>query len=308
MNKLLMLAPYLVGWGLLLVSEGYGRVALVNGVLQLMLFLFVVCIPAWRTGRMSYVDIGWPWGLVVIGVVTFVFGVEGGSSLRTILICGLYLFIGGRMGLFALKMWRAGALRTELPRYQYQTLRWEKTGETNVALARQVEVLVQGLANASYLAYPAILIAANPSPHLSALEWVGFGVAVLALVLESVADAQKAAFVKRAKADGDRRAVCNVGLWRYSRHPNYFFEWMVWNGLILMALPSLNHVFANEATIVAVLIAAGLLFISRIMYVTLVHYTGARPAEYYSVRKRPGYADYQRTTNRFFPGQRRSKG
>ena len=50
------------------------------------------------------------------------------------------------------------------------------------------------------------------------------------------------------------------------------------------------------------LVGVGLFLISRIMYVTLVTYTGAIPSEYYSVQKRPAYKDYQQTTNMFFPG------
>ncbi|MEM6794506.1 MAG: DUF1295 domain-containing protein [Acidobacteriota bacterium] len=306
MKKILLLLPYLAGWALLLTSESFRAPALVNGILQLTLFTFVVCIPAWRTGRMSYVDIGWPWGLVVIGAVTLGFGLEGGNPLRLLWVCGLYALIGGRMGYYALRLWRAGALNTELARYRYQARRWEKTGERNVALARQVEVLAQGMANASFLAYPAMLVTSNRAASLSLLEVAGFCVALAALVLESVADAQKAAFAARAKAEGRRNEVCEVGLWRYSRHPNYFFEWMVWNGLILMALPALPGVFEKESAAVAALIACGLLFVSKIMYQTLVHYTGAKPSEYYSAKKRPAYAEYQRTTNRFFPGPRKA--
>ncbi|MFQ3310007.1 MAG: steroid 5-alpha reductase family enzyme, partial [Porticoccaceae bacterium] len=49
-----------------------------------------------------------------------------------------------------------------------------------------------------------------------------------------------------------------------------------------------------------------LLFTSRVMYSTLVYVTGAVPSEYFSAQKRPGYKDYQQTTNRFFPGPRRN--
>jgi len=71
-------------------------------------------------------------------------------------------------------------------------------------------------------------------------------------------------------------------------------------------LPSLPHLFASEHVLLAALLTAGLFFISRIMYVTLVYYTGAKPSEFYSVQKRPGYAEYQKTTNIFFPGPRRA--
>ena len=253
---------------------------------------------------MSYVDIGWPWGLVGIDVLTLSMG--EGDALRVAMAGGLYIFMGGRMGIFALKLWRAGAFRRELPRYQYQVVRWERRGDLNLRWAKQVEVLAQGFANASYLAFPAVIIAANPAPSISIFEGLGFGVACAAFVFESVADLQKARFAAKARAAGERNRVCKEGLWRFSRHPNYFGEWMVGNGLVLMALPSLGHLFQAEQSVVAMLLTAGLLFVSRLLYVTLVHHTGAKPAEFYSVQKRPEYEAYQRTTNVFFPGPPRA--
>lgn len=249
---------------------------------------------------MSYVDIGWPWGLVLIGSLTLM--MAQGDLTRVAMVAGLYIFIGGRMGIFALKLWRAGAFQREFPRYQYQTVRWEREGEGNVPLARQVEVLAQGFANASYLAFPAVIIAANDSPTLSVFELLGFGLACAALAFESLADLQKVGFLASAKAKGERNSVCDVGVWRFCRHPNYFGEWMVWNGLIVMALPSIANLFEVEGFIVAGLLTLGLFFVSRLMYVTLVYHTGAKPSEFYSVQKRHGYAVYQRTTNMFFPG------
>ena len=303
MKRFVKLLPYIAGWALLVASDHLRTLGLINGLLQVVLFTFVVCIPAWRTGRMSYVDIGWPWGLVVIGVLTLSMG--AGDGLRIAMVGGLYILVGGRMGGGALNLWRVGALEREFPRYQYQAVRWEKTSETNIPVARQVEVLAQGFANASFLSFPAFIIAANPASSISPVEILGFAVACGALVFESVADFQKVAFISKTKAEGLRNRVCDVGLWRYSRHPNYFGEWMVWNGLILMALPSLVSLYRTESMPVAILVTAGLLFVTRIMYVTLVYLTGAKPSEFYSVQKRPEYADYQQRTNIFFPGPSR---
>ena len=69
-----------------------------------------------------------------------------------------------------------------------------------------------------------------------------------------------------------------------------------------MALPSVGHVFEVESFWMAGLLTVGLCFVSRLMYVTLVHHTGAKPAEFYSLQKRPEYAVYQQETNIFFPG------
>ena len=299
MSKLKTLAPYFVGLAVLLASASLTGIAATNALLQILLFTFVVCIPAWRTERMSYVDIGWPWGLFVIGVVTLLMG--EGDLLRRGLVGGLYVFMGGRMGAGALKLWRDGRLERELPRYQYQAVRWERSGEEDIPWARQAEVLAQGFANTSYLAMPAMIIGLNPDASITFIEWIGFAMAVGAFLFESIADVQKGRFLLGAKKRGERNRVCNIGLWRYTRHPNYFGEWMVWNGLVVMAIPSLRHVFAVESVAIAVLLTAGLLFVPRLMYVTLVHYTGAKPAEFYSVQKRPKYQHFQRQTRCFFP-------
>jgi steroid 5-alpha reductase family enzyme len=98
-----------------------------------------------------------------------------------------------------------------------------------------------------------------------------------------------------------RGAVCDVGLWRYSRHPNYFAEWLVWTGLVVVAVPSWLARQAAEPWPIWISIGVGSLGASVTMYITLVYLTGAIPAEYYSATKREGYREYQRRTNMFFP-------
>lgn len=277
----------------------------INAAAQLVLFAALVCIPAWRTGRLSYVDIGWPLGLAVIGLVTLGFA-QGGVGWRRAAVGLVYLFMGLRMGLGALKMWRAGHFDKEFPRYQYQRLRWERKGITRIRLMIQVEALVQGLANVSFLAFPAFVIASNRSERVHPLEAFGLLLWLAAFAMESVADAQKMVFLREMKRQGRPRQVCNVGLWRYSRHPNYFAEWMVWNGLVIAAIPAWLDHQGRAAQGVWVVLGVSLLYASRLMYTTLVHYTGARPAEHYSVQKRPEYRAYQQTTNMFFPGPHRA--
>ena len=294
------LYPFLFGWALILYSSSFSDLGLINGLGQLLLFTLVVCIPIWRTERMSYVDIGWPWGLVLLGLVSY--WLSDGYWLRSLVVSAIVILIGLRMGLGALKMWHMGLLKKEFPRYQYQRRRWEKNGKTNVQLALQVDAISQGLANASFLALPVFIIASNTSSKLSGFELVGLIIWALAFVMETLADIQKLAFLQEMKKQGKQRQVCNVGLWRFCRHPNYFAEWMVWNGLIIAAIPSWWALQSAEYTLVWVLLGAGLLFTSRMMYSTLVYLTGAVPSEYYSAQKRPDYITYQQRTNRFFPG------
>ena len=303
MNYFRPLYPFLFGWALILNSPTFSDIGLINGLGQLVLFALVVCLPIWRTERMSYVDIGWPWGLVLLGLISY--WLSDGYWLRSLVVSGIVILIGLRMGMGALKMWRMGLLKKEFPRYQYQRRRWEKDGKTNVQLALQVDAISQGLANASFLALPVLIIASNNSPQFSLFEVAGLVIWVLAFAMETVADMQKLAFLQDMKKQGKQRQVCNVGLWRYCRHPNYFAEWMVWNGLVFAAIPSWLALQNTESTLIWGLLGAGLLFTSRMMYSTLVYVTGAVPSEYYSAQKRPGYTEYQQHTNRFFPGLRR---
>ena len=292
--------PFIACWVLLLTSKNFQSIALINGIAQLVLFLFVVCIPIWKTGRMSYVDIGWPWGVALIGLITYC--LNDTITLSKTLVITAYILIGSRMGLGALKMWSMGLLKKEFPRYEYQKIRWEKSNKTNISLAMQVEALSQGLANASFLAIPIFLISVSPSTQLSALEIIGFTIFILSIVFETVADYQKLKFLKEMKRQNKKNMVCNIGFWKYTRHPNYFAEWMVWNGLIIASIPSYISLFDSEGLWLWIMIGIALLYTSRIMYITLVYLTGAVPSEYYSAQKRPEYKSYQKSTNIFFPG------
>ena len=295
--------PFIACWILLFNSNNFQSVALINGISQLVLFLFVVCIPIWKTGRMSYVDIGWPWGVALIGLIAYC--QINTKTLSKTLVITAYILIGSRMGLGALKMWSMGLLKKEFPRYEYQKIRWEKSNKSNTGLAMQVEALSQGLANASFLAIPIFLISVSPSTQISTLEIIGFIIFVLSIVFETVADYQKLKFLKEMKRQNKQNMVCDVGLWKYTRHPNYFAEWMVWNGLIIASIPSFISLFDSEALWLWIMIGVALLYTSRIMYITLVYLTGAVPSEYYSAQKRPNYKKYQQSTNIFFPGPKK---
>tara|TARA_B100001765_G_scaffold137025_1_gene86573 strand:- start:37 stop:795 length:759 start_codon:yes stop_codon:yes gene_type:complete len=248
---------------------------------------------------MSYVDIGWPWGLVLIGVLVLVLG--EGYWLRKCIVSGMYLFAGLRMGIGSLVLLRKGHLDTELSRYKYQRKRWKKAGYTNIDLSLQYEIMLQCFANVTFLAIPAILQAFNPQEFLSPLEILGYLLWLVFFGVEHFADIQKQQFSKKAFLENRKKQVCNVGLWKYSRHPNYFAEWMVWNSLILSSLPSLFYFYLVERNLIWLGLLVSLFYLSIIMYKTLVYYTGAIPSEYYSLKKRPDYKKYKKNTNMFFP-------
>ena len=276
--------------------ENFQNFLLINLISQIFIFLFIVCLPAYFTDRMSYVDIAWPFGLVAIGVISFFCG--DGYLLKKSIISMLYIIAGLRMGIGALILLKKGYLNKELPRYSYQRIRWKKKGFINDKFSVQYEILLQCFANATFLAIPAILISNNSSQTFSIIEVIGFLVWVIFFFLEHISDLQKQKFLINAKKNNLKNQVCDIGLWKYTRHPNYFSEWMIWNGLIIASFSSL---LLNNSMIVFLGTTISLLYITILMYKTLVFLTGAIPSEYYSLIKRPDYKKYKQTTNMFFP-------
>lgn len=277
--------------------------ALVNAGVQVLMFAFGACLPAYRRRVMAFTDCIWPWGLAAIGTQALLFGDTGSPVLW--IVAAIYLAMGLRGGIWAIRVLLTDFPHDDLPRYNYRRLLWKREGYRSQTVPMLHEISQQGLANSSILAAPAMLAVADRGADLGPVVIAGAALFVLSWALESLADLQKARFAKRAAASGDT-STCEVGLWRYSRHPNYFFEWHVWHGLILVAVPSLIELSGDFALLPWLGFAVALVSVSGGMYYTLVHATGAVPAEHFSVQHRPDYPDYQRRVNRFFPGPRRA--
>jgi len=298
--------PFIICFILLYLSETFNSITSANGITQLILFTIVVCIPAFITKRMSYVDIGWPWGLVCIGVIVLMTG--EGYWIRKYIIAGMYIIAGLRMGIGAIILLKKGHLNKELSRYEYQRLRWKKSGYSNIDISLQYEIMIQCLANVTFLALPAMIQSYNPQNFISPLEIFGYLLWLVFFIIEHLADLQKQNFLKKALLMNKKRQVCNIGFWKYSRHPNYFAEWMVWNGLIISSVPSIFYFYKiEESKIIWIGLFISLVYVSKIMYNTLVYYTGAVPSEHYSKIRRPEYSEIQKNTNMFFPGINRNK-
>ena len=124
----------------------------------------------------------------------------------------------------------------------------------------------------------------NPSP-VAITDILALLIALGSLFGESIADHQLAEFRQKPANSGK---VCDSGLWRYSRHPNYFFEWLHWWAYVAFAL-------GGPKAWVSLL---GPL----LMYIFLRYITGIPHAERSSLRSRgEAYRNYQQTTSPFFP-------
>jgi steroid 5-alpha reductase family enzyme len=135
------------------------------------------------------------------------------------------------------------------------------------------------------LALPFYLIASDPDPAWHPLHVIGAIVTAAGLIGESLADRQMSAF---KASDPDPKSICKKGLWKYSRHPNYFFESVIWVGIFLFALSSPW----GWTT----------LYAPAIITYLLLKVTGIPPTEASALkRKGEAYREYQRTTSPFIP-------
>lgn len=108
---------------------------------------------------------------------------------------------------------------------------------------------------------PVLLVASEENTALTTASWVGAAIWATGLIIESLADAQKFAFISNPANKGK---WIESGIWRYSRHPNYLGEIMVWVGVYVAALPVLSSAASGVALLSPLFITALLLFISGI--------------------------------------------
>ena len=137
-----------------------------------------------------------------------------------------------------------------------------------------------------------VLAASNPAGHMRVQDWLAAVVMIIAILGEAIADRQ----LRRFAADpANRGKVCDVGLWRLSRHPNYFFEWLGWLAYPLLAIGSWEWGWIALSAPVC-------------MYWLLAHVSGVPPLEEHMLATRgDAYRAYQARTSAFFPMLRSSR-
>ncbi|MDX1584673.1 MAG: DUF1295 domain-containing protein, partial [Thermoanaerobaculia bacterium] len=169
--------------------------------------------------------------------------------------------------------------KPEEGRYVELRRKWETRVEWKFLLFFELQALL-----AIVLSLPFFLPTLNRRPDFGLLEIVAIVLWLIAIVGESVADWQLSRFKSDPSNEGE---VCDAGLWRYSRHPNYFFEWLVWVSFAVYALSSPWGWL-------------GLVSPALILYF-LFRVTGIPATEEQAVRSRgEKYRRYQETTPAFF--------
>lgn len=246
------------------------------GAASVGLMMFILWLIQLRTGNAAIVDVGWAGGLAVLGILYACLG--GGNGLRSAIVGGMAAIWGLRLAIHLLTSRIIG--HPEEGRYQELRRQWKTNIPFKFLLFYEFQALL-----CVVLAVPYLLAARNPEPSLSPLEFASLGLWIVAMAGEAVADAQLEAFKSNPANKGH---TCQAGLWHYSRHPNYFFEWLIWMSFALFALSSPYGYLG--------------FFSPALILYFLLRVTGIPATEAQAVRSRgEEYRRYQQTTSAFIP-------
>ena len=243
-------------------------------VVAVMLGLWLLGI---RNHNFSYVDIGWSVNFALLAALYA--ALAPGDLPRRLVIAAMFAAHGLRLGWHLSKR-----IIGEPEEGRYQQLRkdWGGAGNLNLKFLGFFEF--QAVLNA-FLTLPLLIASFNRAPEFHPLEIAGIATFIVAIIGESVADAQLAAFKRNPANQG---GVCDIGLWRYSRHPNYFFEWLIWIAYALFALASPHGWIALAMPV--------------LMLHFLINVTGLKATEEQALRtKGERYRVYQSRTSGFIP-------
>jgi steroid 5-alpha reductase family enzyme len=251
-------------WGLLLV----GLVA-ASSVMAALWYVQV------RIRDASHVDVAWA-ALIATAAILYALIADGDVAHR-VLAAALASLWGFRLAGYLYADRIRG--KDEDGRYRALRAKWGAGANSRFFWFFQFQALF-----VVFFSLPFAFVCLDSDPTISALAWVGVGVWAIGNVGTIVSDRQLARW--RANPANNGKTV-RTGLWSWSRHPNYFFEWVSWCGVALVATTA-------PLGWIAWIVPAGLLFL-------LFRVTGIPATEGQALRSRADYAEYQRSTSAFVP-------
>jgi steroid 5-alpha reductase family enzyme len=245
--------------------------------------LAAIMAGAWaiqrRTGNSGWIDAAWSVGVGVVAASLALSPAGAGALWRQAAVAG---FVGAwslRLGLHIVSRTRK---TSDDPRYRKLMDDWGAAAPLRLFLFLQTQAVAGAV-----LAVAAALAAHAPGASVRPQDVLGFALLALAIAGEARADAELARF----RADpAHRGAICDAGLWRRSRHPNYVCEFLVWVAVAIVAFEP-----AAPLSWLALIAPA-------MMYATLRYASGIPLLEQHMLRTRPeAFAAYAARTPVFFP-------
>ena len=252
--------------------------SLLHLVLLTWLVSALVMVGVWavsmRVSNVGYVDVAWAALMAVAALLAGAFG--EGAELPRLLVALMGSLWGARLSLHLLVR---VLHEPEDGRYQALRAQWQGSPARFFVFFQMQAVVV------ALFALPFIAAASRHAPGVDAWMLAALLTWVLAVGGEWLADRQLASF----RTDAENRGkTCRVGLWAWSRHPNYFFEWLHWFAYVFLAVGSSLFFWSLVGPVVM------LLFLYRV--------SGIPWTEAQSLRSRgEDYARYQREVSAFFP-------
>lgn len=229
------------------------------------------------------VDVFWGFGGSMLA--TLYFYISDGDLARKLVIILMVFMASFRLGFYILNRFLKEHPHEDA-RYTAFKKAWGERAEIMTFWVFQF----QGVLMVT-VSLPILLIMQNPAPEIDIAEWLCVGLFLISWLLEAVADAQLAGF----KSNPDNKGkTCQVGLWYYSRHPNYFFEWMIWVSYALFALSAPWGWLGQIAPV--------------LMLHFLINVTGVKATEERALVSRSDYAAYQQSTSAFVPWFKKVEG
>lgn len=231
-----------------------------------------------RTRDPSFIDAWWALGVVVLAWATFMQAPTPGP--HALALMALATLWGLRLGLYLLARWNAHGRDR---RYAGLEAQAAKRGLSFAAFSA-LWVFAPQMLLQFVVALPAMLGQLGAREDFGAIAWWGLGLAGFGFAYEAIADWQLARFKSEPANTGK---VMDRGLWRYSRHPNYFGELCAWWGMWLIALDAGAGRFSLLGPALLTFLLAGV--------------SGAPTTEPHLRATRPDYEAYKRRTSAFVP-------
>lgn len=235
-----------------------------------------------RTGQSGWADVFWSFAIGIGGVIVAALPQGAAPAARGGLVTLMVACWALRLGFHILS--RTIAAKAEDPRYADLRKEWGDSFQLKIFLFLQLQALCGlGLVVTVYAA------AHRPGPAPSIADIVGVVILIASVLGEGIADHQLRSF---AADKANHGKVCDVGLWRWSRHPNYFFEWLAWISYVVIAVDLSGGWWQGWLSLIG----------PAMMYGLLVHASGIPPLEAHMLRSRgDAFRDYMKRTSAFFP-------
>ncbi len=235
-------------------------------------------IIAGKIRNVSIVDAMWALSLS-IPVVLYLRVFEG-DAMRDFILLVMALTWSLRLGLHLLRRIKREH-PTEDSRYAKLREGWGEKAHNRFFFIFMVNALLVYL-----LSLPFYYSAQSTQP-IQSLEWIGLAIFIIGLMGETIADGQLKRY-RENSTQANHYKICCVGLWNYSRHPNYFFEAVIWLGIYLFCAASPGGIYTIHAPLLIIFL--------------LIKVTGIPPLERKLLESRgDAYVKYQQSTSAFIP-------